>query len=560
MTTRNVLLAVLGGAAASLAMAPSAFGLGLTNLSSQPAETPAGAHSDFSQHIEITSPSDDLKKLVVHLPPGQVGDPTATPKCTEAQLNANQCPANTQVGVTTTTADLVLVAVPVEQEIPGKVYNVTAHPGEPARFGIVLTPSVGDPVILQATASLRQSDFGLDTTIDDIPNTAAGGLVPIDIKQLDLTLFGFANDGTAEEKPFMRNPTSCDEAVTGFEATSYTGGTATTPATGSASFTPTNCGALDFSPELSATTGGAGQTGQGGHPFYTTIIEQAVTEAGLEQADVTLPAGITADNNALGNQCPVATFRSGTCPPNTIVGTTEASSPLLSSPLTGTVALLSLEDSNLGVGIELQGELEMKLVGKLGFAGGGRAKNLFEGLPDIPISRFELTVAESGLLITTADLCQGPELVTDGILDGHNGDQTVLATPTPVEGCGPPAPPTVSLRLRKASTDQPELDVDVDAGGNAIEKVQVKVPRRYRLAKGDAFTDGAEAIVDGSTVSDAILTRRRHKVVMDPAAAGDSADLRLHDGALRPADGRGKRFKVKVTDGDDQVFPFTLTP
>jgi len=116
------------------------------------------------------------------------------------------------------------------------------------------------------------------------------------------------------------------------------------------------------------------------------------------------------------------------------------------------------------------------------------------------------------------------------------------------------------MQLRKAGTDKPELDVDVDAGGNPVEKVQVKVPKRYKLAKGDAFTDGAEAIVDGSTVSDSVLSRRRNKVVMDPAAAGDSADIRLHDGALRPADGRGKRFKVKVTDGDDQVFPFTLTP
>ncbi len=49
-------------------------------------------------------PADDVKDLTIGLPPGLVGDPTATPLCTLAQLQGDSCPSASQVGTVTANA------------------------------------------------------------------------------------------------------------------------------------------------------------------------------------------------------------------------------------------------------------------------------------------------------------------------------------------------------------------------------------------------------------------------------------------------------------------------
>jgi hypothetical protein len=539
-------------------LAPSAFGLGFQTLSSEPEDDTAGAHSDFTQHIEFTAPGDDVKNLIVHLPPGLVGDPTATPKCTVAQLNSDSCPADTQVGTTTTTADVFLV-IPVQQQIAGKVYNLEAQTGEPARFGIVLTPPVGEKVTLQAGASLRQGDFGLDTTINGIPNTAtiAGLPVPIDIKALDLTLFGFANDGTADEHSFMRNPTSCGEAVTGFEATSYSGSSASTPATGSASFTPTNCAALDFSPTLSSTVEGVGASE---HPEFTTLIEQGEAEAGLRKALVYLPAEVQPSNDGFGDACPLATFQAGNCAAGAIVGSAEASSPLLETPLAGTAYLLSI-DGNLGVGLDLQGELSFRLVGTFAFAPDFRTGNLFDNLPDIPIAEFLLTIngGPNGLLEADRDLCGPPAPFLEYTFDGHNGEQTAGTVDSTVLGCAPPEPPTASVTLRRQSSAHPRLRLKVNAGSEALRSARLRLPDGLRFAGQSVFGDGAVAVDDsGELPDDAIERKRRRATTTIPASGGsEKLVLRVGHGALLKTGSGPLRFKIKVIDVDGNVTKLT---
>ena len=507
--------AALAAAAASLGLASSAGAIGFTNLSSAPEDVTAGAHEDFTQHIEFTTATDDVKNLIVHLPPGQVGDPTATPKCTAAQLPA--CPANTKVGETTTSA-LLLDVAPLT--IPGEVFNFTPQPGEPARFAIVLTPPVGGQVVLQAGASLRQSDYGLDTTINDIPNTADG--LPITITALDLTLYGIVDEGPPE-KSFMRNPTSCGEATTGFEATSYTGSTTSTPATGSASFTPTNCAALDFSPELTSTVEGVGMNE---HPTFTTLIEQEASEAGLKVAKVFLPAELQPNNDALGNLCPLATFQAGNCTPNTIIGSAVASSPLLTSELSGDAYLLDIS-GDLGVGLDLQGELAFRLVGNFIFAPDFRTGNLFAGLPDIPISEFLLTIdgGDGGLITASRDLCQPPIPFLEYDFTGHNAETTNGTVNSQVLDCAPPTPPTANVKAKNLGGAKPKARLRVNAGSDQVKKVRFKVPKRLRFTSGAVFENGTSASDDSG--------RARRRRAAAHRALGDGRDAqRWH----RPAE------------------------
>ncbi len=104
--TRALLVATFF-AAAVLAMAPSqavAQGFGVASFSFGAANNQAGAHSDFSTSFALNTdafgnPIDQLKDVVVNLPPGVLGNPQAIPMCTPADFQNFNCPADAQVGV-----------------------------------------------------------------------------------------------------------------------------------------------------------------------------------------------------------------------------------------------------------------------------------------------------------------------------------------------------------------------------------------------------------------------------------------------------------------------------
>jgi hypothetical protein len=438
-------VAALAAALGVLAIPASAQALTVSGTAA-PDDTTAGANSDFNIAINFGPPTEDVQNLTVGLPPGVTGDPTATPKCTVAQLNSatagnDGCPANTQVGEVVANATITVLVLPVTLDVSGKLYNLTPQPGEPARFGIVLQP--GDlggelmlplaPVILQSGAALRQTDFGLDTIINDIPNSTEG--LPTHINSQTITLFGDPADhgvpGTP--KPFMRNPTSCTPKVTNFTATPHPPATGT--ATGSSPpFIPTNCGALPFSPTFSARMGSPGQTAVLSKPPVSSVIEQDDGEAGLAQAAVLLPPALGVDLAQLNESCPELQFEAAACPANSVVGSAVATSPVLTEPLTGPVVLVQ-QTVLPNIGLNLAGPLSLNLQGTLAIAG----SVTFSGLPDIPISHFELNFAggADGLNVANRDLCVPPAPLFHEDFTAHSGATTALDTAATIEGCGP---------------------------------------------------------------------------------------------------------------------------
>jgi hypothetical protein len=208
---------------ASLVPAASAHGaLTLSGASAAPVNTQAGAHSNFTLSFNVTG-GDQLRNLVTELPAGLVGNPTSVSYCNRAQLFGTGCPAASQVGsassnVTATVAQLPpLPPVQVDLDATGGVFNMIPEGSDPATLGIRLSalnvPPVleSDPVVLVGHASARATDFGLNTTILDIPQTAGIsvlGLIeqqaPVRINSTTLTL----NDS------FMTNPTSCGTKTT----------------------------------------------------------------------------------------------------------------------------------------------------------------------------------------------------------------------------------------------------------------------------------------------------------------------------------------------------------
>ena len=203
----------------------------------------------------------------------------------------------------------------------GQVYNVEPRKGEPARFGIVLDPSpvpgLGaalPKIVLQQTASLRQSDFGLDTGLRNIPNSAKIGGVstPLEVTGVALTLKGKVNGG----KGFLRNPTSCGAQTVEIDADGLQRRDRLEPG-------PVHDHELRRAPVQPRSSARRSARSAGISPIpieLTTSISQTIEEAGLKKAVVTLPTDIIGNGPALAIQCEAADFDAGNCPDNTKVG------------------------------------------------------------------------------------------------------------------------------------------------------------------------------------------------------------------------------------------------
>ena len=79
--------------------------------------------------------------MTFHLPPGVVGDPFATPRCSEADYLADACPAATRVGSVDVDATALIALLPVPQQATGDLYNLVPAGSEPARLGAVIRRS-----------------------------------------------------------------------------------------------------------------------------------------------------------------------------------------------------------------------------------------------------------------------------------------------------------------------------------------------------------------------------------------------------------------------------------
>jgi hypothetical protein len=455
--TPRRLIGILIAAAALLVAGPASAQAAFTVTGSVTTNANAGAHSDV--HIHVGFAQGQVKDLTIGLPPGMVGDPNATPLCSVAQLNADACSTNTKVGSVTANATVTVagpVTVPVT--VNGDLYNLTPQPGEPARFGIVLRPlalppplpSVLPNIILQSGVQLRP-DFGLDTIINNIPNSTSGFSTTINSQ--DITLFGTA-PGTG--KPFMRNPTSCGNHTTNFSAVAYNDESDTASAT----FPTNNCGALDFSPAFTAIVGGPGGTAQGSQTTALTSIDQDIDEAGLLNAHVFVPNDLAPNTltDLLSHRCAPPDFTAGNCLANTVVGNAIATSPLLSEPLAGQVILVDHGGLLPDIGLDLRGQLHLLLTGTLAID----KSVTFAGLPDIPISHFQLAFTNPpGLLIANRDLCVGPPPVFHADFMGYNGANTSVDSPASVQGCG----------------------AGSSTGGNAAKCKKAKKKRKHRAAE-----------------------------------------------------------------------------
>jgi hypothetical protein len=465
-----------------LAPASASADITVSSVQAKPASTNAGANSDFTLSFNLGG-SESIRDLDVNLPAGLIGNPNNAGKCTQDQFANDQCPAQSKVGAQTVNATLLGV---ITSNLTGEVFNLVPDKTEPAQLGIRLDTPVGSQH-LKSDVTVRPSDSGLTSTIRGIPDTIAGA--PVHINSISLTLLAKSGAG----KPFTRNPTSCDPAVTSLHVV----GDGDSTADGQGSFTPTACDALPFAPKLTATVGAAGQTAQGSNPPLTTVITQQPGEAGTKTSQVTLGPPLGPNAGALANVCPVAAYNSDSCPPQSQVGTATAVTPLLTTPLSGPVRLVENPGGLPKVVVYLNGLINVRLVGDISATPAGTATT-FSGIPDVPLSSFELDFAGgSGALLTaTGDLCKTPTNLA-AAFGSHSGKTVSLTVPATVKGCPPGGPtptptptakgrwPTATVALSKLTSSSPTFSFTAKRGVGArrLGAIAVTLPASLSFDK-----------------------------------------------------------------------------
>jgi hypothetical protein len=389
----------------------------------------AGAYAPFALSISRQDGEQDLSGVSVTLPPGSLGKIAGIPLCPAANAGAGTCPEASRVGSASAGAGVG----PDPYFVGGGVYLTGPYNGGP--FGLVEeVPAVAGPfnlgmVVVRQSIRIDPHTAQVSAVSDPLP-TILGG-VPLQVRRVDVVL---------NRPGFTFNPTSCAPmAVTG--ALSSTAGTTTAV---SDRFQVANCAALSFKPSFTVSTQAKTSKKQGAS-LDVRVGYPKGAQANIHSVAVTLPRQLPARLTTIQQACLAAVFavNPAGCPVGSNIGTATASTPVLANPVVGPAYLVSHGGAAFpGLVIVLQGEgVMLDLVGSIDIKH-GVTSSTFAGVPDAPISSFELKLPEgphSGLAAVVpakakGGLC-GVALKMPTTLTGQNGAVVKQSTKIAVTGC-----------------------------------------------------------------------------------------------------------------------------
>jgi hypothetical protein len=363
-----------------------------------------------------------VRDIEARLPPGFFGQPNAVPECTRTQLNAKECPADTQIGILGAGEVNELGGQNGYVETP--VYNMVPPRGVPDEFAGSIN---GVSAFFDAGVSSADG-YAIVEHIDNVPLAAA-------LDANILTLWGAPAEASHDAqrrsdpncengcssgltpKPFLTLPTSC----AGPQAFTIVGqGTWTDPAASAEATalthdnngTPigfTGCEGLSMEPTLSAVpeTGFAdtpsGLIAEVQIPQENLTNPEGVVAATLKNTTVTLPQGLVINpGQAAGLQaCGEAEANihgegPQSCPKAAKVGTVKIQTPLLEgeleSELEGEVFVLQSNPPELRLLIAASADgIYLKLPGTVNLSTQtGQLTTTFDETPELPFTSFKL--------------------------------------------------------------------------------------------------------------------------------------------------------------------------
>jgi hypothetical protein len=372
----------LGAIAVTLVFGMLAVGLSAIDsaIASQPIDTffvlsstsQAGGHPDLETQFTLDSPGDPeaAKNISVNLPEGVFGNPNAVPRCSSIDFALAQCPAFSQVGKITISANYE--GNPNHLLGTAPVFTVEPRSDEESARLAFIVPSLNIPINIPISVRTG-SDYGLRMTVTGITQQ-------IPLRSADISVWGFPaspshNDerfakgspgnpaGCVEStlatctgphaavvpiKPFTDNPTVCtgEPLTVRLDVQTYQDPSNLSHIEGDYPAT-TGCDEMTFNPVLEValttteTDSASGLEMQMKAPQFEGF---ANSPSEIRSASVTLPPGVTINPDAADGQtaCSDAMARFGTelpplCPDSSKIGNFDILTPALDGPLEGSL-------------------------------------------------------------------------------------------------------------------------------------------------------------------------------------------------------------------------------
>lgn len=433
--------------------------------------TQAGGHPDVAfTKFALNTSLGSAEAVRVDLPPGLTVNPQAIPKCSATGTTLNACASDTQVGTSTiTVANVPLFGT---QTATGAVYNMAPPKGSPADYAFQVTIAGLITIRVDLVGGVRyhpsggqSGDYGDYFTISEISN-----LLGTALEKSELKFWGAPeehNGGGAPNNAFLTNPTAC----AGPQTTHMSASTYAPVNTGTASYTTpvgtSGCASVPFAPTVAVTPSTTKRDTPDGLTLDIHVPQDQkpadIATSHLSDATVTLPSGMSINPAAaVGLQaCTDAQFGAGTtsaitCPASSIVGTAEINTPILATPLTGSLYVGQPQEGNpyrvfLDAGNASDG-VDVRFVGSIvANASTGQLTADFSNNPQVPFTDLKLTFKTGanalianplgcGLATTSAILSpyssNAPATPTSSFAVDDNGAGAACPKPLPFAASG----------------------------------------------------------------------------------------------------------------------------
>jgi hypothetical protein len=393
----------------------------------------AGAYTPFTLKTVRGDGTQRIRSIDTTLPPGLLGRVSYASYCSEAALAAAanragrleqaspSCPASSRLGGVNVGAGVG----PSPYYAKGNVYLAGPYKGAPLSIAVV-TPAVAGPfdlgtVVVRAALFVDPVTTQIRVVSDPIPSILNG--IPLNVRSVAVNM---------DRENFTKNPTSCNP----MSVVGVIGSTVGQLANVSNRFQVGGCALLGFKPKLALNL--KGSTARRGHPQLHAVLTGRPDDADISYTQVTLPSTELLDQSNIRNVCTRVQFAAHSCPPSSVYGYAKAVTPLLEQPLEGPVYLRSSSNPLPDLVAELNGQIEVDLVGRLDSPKkGGGLRTTFDVVPDAPVSEFTLTMkgGSAGLLQNSVNLCRAKQHA--GVLiDGQNGKTADQTPRVNVRGCG----------------------------------------------------------------------------------------------------------------------------
>jgi hypothetical protein len=415
--------------------------------------------------ITISRPDgdQDFGGVETNLPPGLAGKLTGVPICSEARAKTATCASNTRLG--SVSALVGTGGAPVR--LKGTVYLTGPAQGGVAGLAIVIPSKVGPvdlgTVVIRAGLLLRSSDGGVTVRTAPLPPLVGG--VPVSVRSLTLSL---------DRAGFGVNPSGCDPRVLTANLTGSEGA----QATATAPYQATDCAGLPYKPKLTASVDARGPKGARSNPTLRTSIKIPAGQSSTRKAEVVLPKQMMLDLPAVKAVCTTAQAAADTCPKASQVGSASARTPLLPVGLSGPVNLVQVPGSLFpGLRLSLNGPVSLRLSGALDLSHGIVA--VFDGLPDVPLSQFDLKFTGGGPLRVAGNPCTGAALKFAGNLTGHNGKTVASPATAVVRNC----PATAALALSKGRRPALRLRAGHGRSAKPLKSLKLTLPKGLHASR-----------------------------------------------------------------------------